>query len=196
VTRILLLRHGQSVWNAAGRWQGRADPPLSPLGREQAQVASEALEGGAVIFSSDLVRARETAEILAGRHEVRIDPRLRERDGGEWTGLTRPEIEERWPGYLADGRRPDGFETDEEVIERAWAALTRIVEEVPDGVVVVVSHGGLIRALERHLGLGDGGAVPNLGGRWVQIDGADVTVGDRHLLIDPEEVEVTAPGLL
>ena len=196
MTRILLLRHGQSVWNAAGRWQGRADPPLSPLGREQARVAIDSLDHVDAVFSSDLVRARETAEILATEHEVQFEPRLRERDGGEWTGLTRPEIEAQWPGYLADGRRPEGFEEDEQVIERARGAIARITAEVPDGIVIVVSHGGLVRAVERHLGLEDGGPVPNLGGRWISVEGDALVAGERQLLIDPDAVEVTAPGLL
>jgi broad specificity phosphatase PhoE len=194
VTRILLVRHGQSVWNAAGRWQGNADPPLSPLGREQARAAVGAVEGADRIFSSNLLRARESAEILAGRRPVHIEARLRERDGGEWTGLTRPEIEEQWPGYLADGRRPPGFEEDAEVVPRAQAAIERIA--AGDGFVVAVSHGGLIRAVERHLGLEDAGPVPNLGGRWLEVAGGTMRAGDRHLLIDPDAVEVTAPGLL
>jgi broad specificity phosphatase PhoE len=198
VTRVLLLRHGQSAWNAEGRWQGQADPPLSPLGEQQARAATGALEGVDALYSSDLVRARRTAEILAspGDLEVRIEGRLRERDGGEWTGLTRAEIESRWPGYLSDGRRPPGYEDDPRVVPRALAALERIASEVEGGVVFAVTHGGLIRAVERHLALDDAGTVPNLGGRWLSVRDRTLRAGERHLLIDPDAVEVTVPGLL
>src|SRR5687767_12818211 len=100
MTRVLLVRHGQSTWNAEGRWQGWADPPLSELGATQALTAANHVEHVDAVVSSDLVRARETAEIIAkalGIAEVEAFRGLRERGAGDWTGLTRPEIEERWP---------------------------------------------------------------------------------------------------
>ena len=118
-TRVLLLRHGQSEWNAVGRWQGHADPPLTALGRAQALAASRSLGTLDAALASDLIRARETAEVVTGQlgvGPVLIDERLRERDAGEWTGLTRAQIDEQYPGYLADGRRPPGWE-DAEVSE-------------------------------------------------------------------------------
>src|SRR5690606_34165227 len=96
-TRVLLVRHGQSEWNAIGRWQGQADPPLSDLGRLQAREASRALGTVDAVWASDLQRAVETAAIIAGElgvGPVVVDPDLRERDAGEFSGLTRPEIEE------------------------------------------------------------------------------------------------------
>src|ERR671917_2105987 len=102
-TRVLLVRHGQSEWNAVGRWQGQADPPLSDVGRQQARSAARSLGALDAIFASDLQRATETAMIIAaelGVGPVVVDPDLRERDAGEWSGLTRAEIEERYPGYL------------------------------------------------------------------------------------------------
>ena len=84
--RLLVLRHGQSEWNAARRWQGQADIDLTDLGREQARRAAERLTGFAVIASSDMKRARETASIIAavtGAELTEPDPRLRETDVGE-----------------------------------------------------------------------------------------------------------------
>ena len=105
MARILLVRHGESEWNSVGRWQGQADSPLSDLGRQQAKVASRALGQLDLVVCSDLQRAQVTAEIIAselGVGPVVIDAGLRERDAGEWSGLTRTEIHEQWPGYLHD----------------------------------------------------------------------------------------------
>src|SRR5918998_1338855 len=162
-TRVLLVRHGQSEWNAVGRWQGQADPPLSDTGRAQARSAARALGALDAIFASDLQRATETAAIIAGElgvGPVVLDPDLRERDAGEWSGLTRAEIEERYPGYLnatpsfAAGaeRRPPGWEPDESVLERALRALAAIGDAVDGGDVLAVTHGGLIYVVEGHLG--------------------------------------------
>ena len=103
MTRVLLIRHGQSEWNADGRWQGQADPPLTDLGRHQALHAARNLGTVDAIVASDLQRASETALIIAdalGVGPVVLEPGLRERDAGEWSGLTRAEIERDWPGYL------------------------------------------------------------------------------------------------
>src|SRR5829696_1601221 len=96
VTRLLLVRHAQSEWNADGRWQGWADPPLSGLGRRQSATAADALGWPDAIVASDLERARETAAIIAaagGPGAFEVEPALRERDLGDFTGLTRAEIE-------------------------------------------------------------------------------------------------------
>jgi broad specificity phosphatase PhoE len=196
-TRLLLVRHGESTWNVAGRWQGQSDPPLSDLGERQAAAAAATFTDlPDVVWTSDLVRARRTAELLAAPHPLpspRSDARLRERDVGAWSGLTRDEIEVGWPGWLADRRSPEGFEGDDRLVERALAALHDIVAAAPGATVVVVSHGGVIRALERHHG-GDPEPLPNLGGRWFTTrgDGA-FTLGERCLLIDPDDIEVTVP---
>src|SRR3954470_3221171 len=112
MTRLLLVRHGESEWNAAGRWQGGADPPLSETGMLQAADAGERLRGTGItaIVASDLKRTTRTAEIIAGVlgiATVHPEPGLREFDVGEWSGLTRPEIEERWPGHLDRWRDGD-----------------------------------------------------------------------------------------
>ncbi len=199
MTRILLIRHGQSTWNADGRWQGRADPPLSDLGRRQAEVAADTIGefGITRVFASPLARAHETATLMGAALGLPIeaDPRLAERDAGEWTGKTRDEFEAGWPGFLAGGERPAGFETDGIVHGRALAAL-RDVAAVATEPVVVVSHGGLIRVVERALG-SESHAVPNLGGLDIRcIAGAGgpiLQLAGRLVLINAAAVTVTAP---
>src|SRR5687767_12015126 len=102
-TRILLVRHGESEWNASGRWQGWADAPLSELGQQQAVEAAQAVGAVDAVVASDLSRAAETARIISeliGVGPVLTMEGLRERDVGEWSGLTRKEIGERWPETL------------------------------------------------------------------------------------------------
>ena len=193
-TRVLLVRHGQSEWNASGRWQGQADPPLTNLGRRQAQEASMAVGAVDAVWASDLHRAAETAITIAnglGVGPVVIDEDLRERDAGEWSGLTRAEIDERFPGYLSEGRRPPGWESDEVLLGRALRALAKIHAELPGGDVLVVTHGGLIYAVEGHLGE-EHQRIANLEGRWVAVDGDKLTLGERIGLTAPEDV--TVPG--
>ena len=192
--RLLLVRHGQSTWNAEGRWQGQADPPLSRLGEAQAESASSSseLDGIEGWWSSDLERARRTATLLAGDRGARAEPRLRERHAGDWEGLTRDEIEAGWPGFLAAHERPAGWEHDEPLLERALAALAEIAAGAGGRPVGVVTHGGVIRALERRCGAEEL-PVPNLGGRWVELgEGAPVRLGGRVLLVDVGQV--TVPG--
>jgi broad specificity phosphatase PhoE len=207
-TRVLLVRHGQSEWNAAGRWQGQADPPLTDLGRRQARSAAASLGTVDAVFASDLQRASETALIIAGElgvGPVVVDPDLRERDAGEWSGLTRAEIEEQWPGYLdppadehagfgpsAAPRRPPSWEPDDSVLGRALAALGRIHAAVADGDVVAVTHGGLIYVLEGHLGA-PFGRLANGGGRWLWVEGGKLRLGDRVLLVGDDGAPATVP---
>ena len=195
-TRLLLVRHGESTWNAQSRWQGQADPPLSPFGERQAEDATVRLaEMAAVtaVWVSDLVRARRTGELMAqrlGLDGVREEPRLRERDVGAWSGLTRDEIEQQWPGYLAARRSPPDFEGDDALLERARAGLAAAIDGSGAGDVLVVTHGGVIRTVERSLGAMPE-RLPNLGGRWLLADSpTDVTLGERVVLLEPEEVTV------
>lgn len=190
--RLLLIRHGQSEWNAVGRWQGQADPPLSDLGRRQAGRAAERLGAVDTIVSSDLERARCTATIISellGEGPVQIEEGLRERDAGEWSGLTKVEIERAWPGYLDDRRRPPAFEPEDPFLERILEAIGRVREQIGDGDVLVVTHGGVIYALERHLGAGFE-RIPNLGARWLTDHGDRLELGDRFVLVDPDEVTI------
>lgn len=211
VTTVLLVRHGQSEWNAAGRWQGQADPPLSELGREQARLAAGRVGAIDAIFASDLQRATETALVISkliGVGPVVVEPDLRERDAGEWSGLTRAEIDERYPGWLASladrhgafrpirrdarsgERRPPGWEPDDALLARALDALSRIHAAVPDGDVLAVTHGGLIYTVEHHLG-GDVHRLANGEGRFVTVTGGHLGLGERILLVD--DAAVTRP---
>jgi len=174
---VLLLRHGQSEWNALQRWQGTADSPLSELGRRQARFVGAVLAAGrhgfGDVWASDLARAHETAEVVAealALRPVRIDSRLREAHAGEWEGLTAPEINDRWPGYLEAQRRPPGFESFASVVARVLPALRDLAAAATDGAPqLAVAHSGVIRTVVRHLGYADA-RVANLGGVWLTID--------------------------
>lgn len=154
---FLLIRHAESQWNAEGRWQGQADPPLSERGREQARTLAAALEPQpiAALLCSDLARARETAEIVGVQLGLRPDPdpRLRELDVGEWSGLTRPEIVDQAPETLErfeagePGVRPGGGESRREIRRRVRSAMQEIAARFDGKRVAVVTHLGVIRAL-------------------------------------------------
>jgi probable phosphoglycerate mutase len=183
---LLLARHGESEWNAEGRWQGRADPPLSARGRRQASLAAMSLGAVDAIIASTLQRAFETALIISdglGVGPVVADTELVERDAGEWEGLTRAEIEQHWPGYLDSHRRPPSYEDDEPLVARVTKALGRVMEQVPGDDLLVVTHGGVINALERTFGL-EWQRVPNLCGRWFAWRDGVLHLGDRVELID------------
>lgn len=191
---MLLVRHAQSEWNALGRWQGQADPPLSDLGWTQARSAADRVGAVDVIVASPLQRAVATAQVVAealGVGPVVIEPDLAERDAGEWSGLTRAEIEEAWPGYLAEGQRPPGFEGDASVEARALAALARVEDAYRGGDVLVVTHGGIIYTVEAHQGA-PFERIPNLGARWLAHHGDRLELGERLLLVD--EGEATTPA--
>jgi probable phosphoglycerate mutase len=193
--RVLLIRHGQSTWNAARRWQGQADPPLTELGERQASEAGSRLGLFDLVVASDLERARRTAEVIAdelGIGPVELDPQLRENRAGEWEGLTARQVERDWPGYLATHRRPPGFEPAEDVAARAIASLLTIARRAADGEILAVSHGGVIRVLRRLLGAQDG-QIPNLSGCWFTVHERDLDVDDEIVaLIEPSDS--TAPG--
>ncbi len=189
----LLLRHGQSTWNAERRWQGWADAPLSDVGRDQARDAVDGLRtfGFDAVVASDLARARETAEIVAAELSigpVEIEAQLRERNVGAWSGLTTEEIEARWPGQLAEWRAgtlaqlPDG---EGDIAGRVIPALERVLVSHPGGTVLIVTHGGVIRSIERGLGLAPQ-SVRNMGGRWVALsEDGELVAGDAFVR-DPE----------
>lgn len=187
-TRLLVLRHGESEWNALGRWQGQADPPLTETGMLQAVGAAEQLGTFDAVWASSLQRAAHTAAILCeviGIGPVQLDDGLLEGAYGPWQGLTVHQIEEGWPGYLAQHRRPEGAETLEELGARALGAFRRIADATPGGEVLVVSHAGLLRAVRRELGATDV-RFTNLTGCWFHVhpDGR-VAAGDTVELIDP-----------
>ena len=161
MTTLLLVRHGETDWNAEGRLQGHTDRPLSDFGRRQArqladELADEELEA---IYSSDLVRARETAEIAGERLglPVVLDPDLREKDWGNWEGLTAVERD----------RVEFVGESTEAHQERILCALRRIAERHPgDGSVLVVTHGGSMRRVQT-AALGMALPVAENCGRWL-----------------------------
>lgn len=140
------------------------------------------------IASSPQQRALETATILAesiGVGPVLIDDDLRERNAGEWSGLTRVEIEEAWPGYLEEGRRPPTFEADEPLLERVTGALLRLGDRAEGGQVLVVCHGGVIGIVHYHHGERHR-RIPNLGAQWVLAHPERIELGGEVELIDPE----------
>lgn len=162
MTRLLYVaRHGETDWNAEGRWQGNTDVPLNDRGRAQARELAERLrgEGIAHVVSSHLARARETAEIAASVLSARFayaDPDLGERGFGVFEGLTRAECEaqhpEAWRVWTTDARMaPPGAETYEALAGRVAAATIRALETVTDRPALVVTHGGSLRALLRHV---------------------------------------------
>ena len=155
MTTILIARHGQSDWNQEKRWQGHADRPLTERGCEQAQALADRLAHIELdaVYSSDLQRARDTAAVVAESQSLDLQqlPELREVDVGTWSGLTRAEAEERFPEGFARWR--DGYpgwkdgETYEAMTDRVLRAVDEIAAEHEGGRVLVVSHGGPIRAI-------------------------------------------------
>lgn len=150
---LVVWRHGRTAWNDAGRFQGHTDTPLDAVGHAQSEVAATVLAAWrpARVVSSDLARARDTAAYLG--LPVATDPRLREIDVGEWSGLSRAEVAERFPETYAAWLRGDpdvrreGGETLPEVAARAVACVTAYLDGVAGGPLVVVTHGGTSRAL-------------------------------------------------
>jgi broad specificity phosphatase PhoE len=159
VTELILVRHGETDWNAAGRLQGHTDRPLSDYGREQARRLAEELAGDELdaIYASDLTRARETAEIVGAQLHlpVVLDPDLREKDWGNWEGLTSTER----VGVELVGESTDNHQ------KRMLAALGRIAAKYPDGRVLVVTHGGSMRRVQTEA-LGFAMPVVENCGRW------------------------------
>ena len=157
MTTVWLARHGESDWNAAKRFQGRSDRPLTPLGRQQAKALASELASSSslsVIYTSPLRRALETAAVVG--EQVGLEPvpddDLREVDVGSWTGLRRAEVEARYPDaferWLDGGEGWDDGESYAEMSARVLAALVRISGSHPGDELLVVSHGGPIRAIQ------------------------------------------------
>lgn len=170
VERVVVWRHGRTMWNATGRFQGQADPPLDLVGQEQSRLSARCLatDPPDLIATSDLVRAASTAEALAQLIDapVKIEPRLREIDLGSWQGLTRDEVAASYPEQFAewlDGHAPldRGGETRAQLDDRVLAAL----RDIDVDHVLLVTHGGTARSIiETLLGL------PHAG-RWLAVLG-------------------------
>lgn len=154
--RFVLVRHGETAYNREGRFQGAdSDPPLTARGREQARAVADELEGVDfdALYTSDLLRAIETAQVLA--EAVGVTPRvlegLREMSHGEWEGKTKAEILDTWPeehaAFEEDPRgvaRPGG-DSYGDLAERVWPVLERLADRHRGERVLVVTHGGPIR---------------------------------------------------
>jgi broad specificity phosphatase PhoE len=157
VTVVYLARHGESDWNAANRFQGHSDRPLTELGRRQAELLAEDLAEAAslsAIYSSPLRRALETAAIVGARLglvPVELDE-LREVDVGSWAGLSRTEVEQRYPEafrrWLDGGEGWEDGESYTAMAARVLETVRAIARAHPDDELLVVSHGGPIRAVQ------------------------------------------------
>ena len=163
MTTIVLVRHGETEWNRAGRWQGHADVPLSPIGRQQARLLADHLQEQGVrfdhVYASDLGRALETAQIVAAALRVPVHPliELREMHIGGWSGLTSAEIRAAHPDQWAlreaggDFQRGGHGETWAAFCIRIGKVLDHLVTTHPNERLLIVTHGGSIRALLQHL---------------------------------------------
>lgn len=155
IRRLYLVRHGRTIWNEEGRFQGQTDIPLSPEGREQARLLARRLQRLPFreVFASDLSRARETGEIIASTLGIPLHLRRewREMDYGLWAGLSFEEIQEKFPreteAYLEDWVHvaPPGGESFRQLTERVRGALQEVLGR-PAEHLLVVAHGGTIRA--------------------------------------------------
>lgn len=161
MTRLFLIRHGRSAWNAEHRIQGQADPPLDGVGREQARRLAERLREDApvTLYTSPLQRAQETAEIVGEALGVPVvpDERLKEYDVGEIAGLTWAQIEERYPevarlwGEASESLEIPGEEGDAPFRARVAAVFDEIGSRHREGTVGVVAHGGTLGIYLNHL---------------------------------------------
>lgn len=154
MTRLIIVRHGQTLWNLAKKYQGHSDIALTDKGLQQAQAVAERLAAEKIdaVYASDLSRAFKTAECIADKHNLQVTsvPALREIKFGEWEGLTYEEISEKWPGMLGklwttpDELEIPGGETFYQLKERAYSAIKKNVKDHPEQTVVIVAHGGTI----------------------------------------------------
>lgn len=157
MTRLLLVRHGETAWNAQGRLQGQIDVPLSDVGKRHAMALAGRLAGEVIhaAYASDLQRAWETATTIAAPHRLMVhtDPRLREIAFGTWEGLTYDEVRQQDPRTLADWQvdpmkiAAPGGESLADVVARVQAILRYIAGTHRDQTVLLVAHGGSLRVL-------------------------------------------------
>ena len=158
MTKVILLRHGQTEWNILGKYQGKTDVPLSAEGKAQARQLAEHFPVSAVdaVYSSDLSRAAFTAKCIAEKFNlpVNLEPQFREIDFGEWEGLSFKEIAARYP-YAADGQfwqKPDeitipGGETFAALQTRAMTRLNEIIAAADGKTIAVAAHGAINRVI-------------------------------------------------
>lgn len=183
-TRLCLVRHGETDWNAGRRLQGQIDVPLSAVGHAQARATGNALrhEGFAAIYSSDLARARQTAEATAhlAHLPVQFLPGLRERHYGVFQGLTHAESAARYPQAYArhharDPRfAPDAGESLLDLVARLGGTFDAIVRRHAGAAVAIFTHGGVLDILYRQasgqpLTAPRDFAIPNCGINWIEV---------------------------
>lgn len=159
VTRLLVIRHGETAWNTEARIQGHIDIPLNDKGRWQAERLAQALvdEELHAIYSSDLARARHTAEAVAqaAQLQLNLDNSLRERHFGRFEGMTQEEVASQWPEEARRWRQrdpgygPEGGETLQAFYDRCLSALTRLAQQHPGQSIAVVAHGGVLDCFYR-----------------------------------------------
>jgi broad specificity phosphatase PhoE len=170
---VLLLRHAPTSWNDAQRRQGWADQPLTDAARLAVRAWADRVPASfSAVVSSDLQRARETAQIIASSlalDDVEAMQGLREQHQGAWTGLTKEEIKRRWPERMRERpRRPVDGESRESVLNRVLDAMGQIAAARQGRHVLIVTHSAVIRTLERAVGA-DAPPVPHLEGRWFRL---------------------------
>lgn len=198
MTLVTIIRHGETEWNRVGRYQGQNDSPLTERGIRQAKAISERLshQHFDLMVSSDLGRAVDTARIIAEPHPTlkrERDERLRERDFGMLTALTRVEALEKHPveeeGYLTGGPhyRIPGGESLHDVYERCGIALSDWATKCGEGHLLIVTHGGVLGQFLRYV-LG----VPLEMKRAYKF----VNCAYNHFSFHPEEVSVQDPSTL
>lgn len=157
MARVIFVRHGQTTWNDLGVYQGHTDIPLNEIGFKQGAKVAQRLkkEKVAAIYSSDLLRARQTAELIAEEHNLTVItmPEFREIHFGVWEGKSYKDINKLYPEmlkiWLTDPKNlkiPEG-ETFPEMLARAWQGLTKILLNHKNETVIIVAHGGTIGAL-------------------------------------------------
>jgi alpha-ribazole phosphatase len=157
MTKVILIRHGETLWNLEMKYQGHCDVALTEKGIKQAELAADSLakESISAVYASDLCRAFVTAESIANKHDLQVAtiPELREINFGQWEGLAYDKINNQWSDIMAklfthpdEIQIPDG-ETFREVKERATIALSTLIKKHPNETIVVVSHGGTIRTI-------------------------------------------------
>lgn len=159
VTRLFVIRHGETAWNLASRIQGHIDIPLNDKGRWQAQRVAQALRDEDIhaLYSSDLLRARHTAEAIAARVGVPLvrNADLRERHFGRLEGLTQDEVAAQWPHEARRWRErdpaygPEGGERLQDFYERCVNALTELAHRHLGQCVALVAHGGVLDCFYR-----------------------------------------------
>jgi broad specificity phosphatase PhoE len=202
-TTIYFIRHGETDWNAEGRWQGHADVPLNDIGRRQAQLMAQRLQREEVqfdaIYSSDLARAFQTAWELGAqvRVPVQLLPPLREIDIGEWSGLTTAEIKQRFPvefRLMEEGQDVPrgGGETLAALMRRIINVVEVTIRRHPGKTLAMVTHGGCIRAALSHaLQVKGWASLPHIGNTSITVIASGGSIWQAVQINDVAHLEAT-----